>query len=151
MFLFSGLGFFRVCLRAHAFCMCTQVRIHTTNLRTQAYVCAHILMHRNPNLSFLLLFLYFFYIICFYFDLLIWFGWPGTYPRIQARFPNLPRRVFPSLLFHLVSHQWGIILCEILIFQTETLIHIRIHNLHPIALIYHDSFDEESPNLEGYD
>ena len=59
--------------------------------------------------------------------------------------------MFPSLLFHLVSHQWGIILCEILIFQTETLIHIRIHNLHPIALIYHDSFDEESPNLVRYD
>ena len=76
MFLFSGLGFFRACLRGHAFCMHMQarsMRMYTTGMRTQAYVFAHILVPKNPNLSFLLLFLYFFYIICLCFDLLVCF------------------------------------------------------------------------------
>ena len=37
------------------FCMRTQarsMRMHTTNLRTQAYVCARILVPRNPNFDF---------------------------------------------------------------------------------------------------
>ena len=47
-------------MRVHA----RSMRMHTTSLRTQAYVCARILLPRNPNLSFLLLFLYFFHVIC---------------------------------------------------------------------------------------
>ena len=42
------------------------MRTHTTGLHTEAYVCARILVPKNPNLSFLLLFLCFFYIICLY-------------------------------------------------------------------------------------
>ena len=56
--------------------MCTQawsMRTHTTSLHTQAYVCTRILVPRNPNSSFLLLFLLLFYIICLSFNLLVCF------------------------------------------------------------------------------
>jgi len=39
----------------------------------QAYVCEHILLPRNPNLSFMLLFLYFFHIKCLYLNHLLCF------------------------------------------------------------------------------
>ena len=50
----SELGF-RVCLCVHASCMCTQARrmcTYTTSLRMQAYVCACILVPRNPDFEF---------------------------------------------------------------------------------------------------
>ena len=43
----SRLGFW-VCLPVHASCM----RTHTTGLHMQAYICAHILVSRNPNFEF---------------------------------------------------------------------------------------------------
>ena len=61
---------------AHASCMCMQVRsmcMHTTGMRMQAYVCARILVPRNPNSSFLLVFLLLFYIICLCFYLIVCF------------------------------------------------------------------------------
>ena len=67
VFFFFGLGFFRVYLRAHASYMCMQaqsMRTHTTGLCAHAYVCARILVPRNLKLSFLLLFIYLFHIIC---------------------------------------------------------------------------------------
>ena len=48
---------FRMYLCAHAFYIRTQARsmcTHTTDLCTLAYVCAHIVVPRNPNLGFLL-------------------------------------------------------------------------------------------------
>jgi len=53
------------CMRMQTQSMCT----HTTGPRMQAYVCACILVLRNPNLDFLLLFLCFFYILCLCFAL----------------------------------------------------------------------------------
>ena len=43
-----------VCMRMHASCICTHTRsMHMhTRPHTQAYVCAHILMPRNSNLTF---------------------------------------------------------------------------------------------------
>ena len=55
MFLFSRLGFSRVCLCVHASYMHIQarsMRTHTTSLCTQAYVCVRILKPRHPNPSF---------------------------------------------------------------------------------------------------
>ena len=57
---------FRMYLCAHAFYIRTQARsmcTHTTDLCTLAYVCAHIVVPRNPNLGFLFLVLCFFHII----------------------------------------------------------------------------------------
>lgn len=53
--------------------------------------------------------------------------------------------------FPVKSHQRGIILRKVLICQTQALIEIGVHYLCLIALINHNSFDEESPDLEGYD
>ena len=67
LFLVKGLGC--VCVHTQA----RNMRTHTTSMHTQAYVCACILVPRNPNSSFLLLFLLLFYIICLYFYLLVCF------------------------------------------------------------------------------
>ena len=68
---FSGLGF-RVNMHTHAFYMCTHtwsMCTHTTRLCLQA-LCMHThTCAQNPNSTFLLLFLYSVYIICFCFVL----------------------------------------------------------------------------------
>jgi len=52
------------CACIHEVCVCIQLGcVH------RPYVCAHVLKARNPNSSFLLLFLCFSYIICLYFVL----------------------------------------------------------------------------------
>ena len=47
--------------------------MHTTSLRTQAYVCARIFMPRNPNLNFPVSSACLFYLTCLHFNLLLCF------------------------------------------------------------------------------
>ena len=65
---FSGLGF-RVSMRTHAFYMRTHTRTCNWVVFCRPYVCTRILVPRNSNSTFLLLFLYSVYIICFCFVL----------------------------------------------------------------------------------
>ena len=54
-----------VCIRIQMACVCTPIR--------KPFVYVRILVPKNPNLSFLLLFLYFFHITCLCFDFLLCF------------------------------------------------------------------------------
>jgi len=47
--------------------------MHTTDMHMQVYVCACILVSKNPHLSFMFLSFHFFYIICLCFDVFVCF------------------------------------------------------------------------------
>ena len=76
---------------------------HTTGLRMQAHVCECILLPRNPNLSFLLLFLYFFHIKCLCLDPLLCFLSPCFFVYLLFVL-NMLDQGFPST-FSLFYHE----------------------------------------------